>query len=552
MVKVPLRGQGRAGTARAALFYARNGNCAELPRGGASSAPQKSPIIATKAAGGQRAGRSHLRDIGAPQWAGTPTTPREARCRIRRRCEIRALAGREPPCAQEYSMDSSVTMEKIVSLAKRRGFVYQSSEIYGGQAGAWDYGPMGVELKNRIARFWWKEMTQLHDDIVGLDAAILMHPRVWEASGHVENFTDPLVDCKKCKQRFRADQIDQEKLARKECPECGGELTETRKFNLMFKTNIGPVDDGSGLIYLRPETAQGIYVNYKNIVQSNRMKIPFGIAQVGKAFRNEIVTKNFIFRTCEFEQMEMQYFVKPGDDEKFFDYWREQRWAYYAKLGVRMDKLRWHRHGPDELAHYAKDAYDIEYEFPMGFKELEGVHNRTNFDLSRHQEYSGKDLQYIDQDNGNARYIPFIIETSAGLTRQLLMVLCDAYEDQKVAEKGNDDDYRTVLHFHPNLAPVTVAVLPLMKKDGLAELAQEIRGELKEDFATDYDQGGAIGRRYRRQDEVGTPFCVTIDYQTKEDGTVTVRDRDTMQQDRIARSELTSYIQARIKAYKRA
>ncbi len=464
-------------------------------------------------------------------------------------------------------MDASVTMEKIVSLAKRRGFVFQSSEIYGGQAGAWDYGPAGIELKNRIQRFWWKEMTQLHDDIVGLDAAILMHPRVWEASGHVENFTDPLVDCKKCKQRFRADMVPEEKLVRKECPECGGELTDTRKFNLMFKTNIGPVDDGTGLIYLRPETAQGIYVNYKNIAGSNRMKLPFGIAQVGKAFRNEIVTKNFIFRTCEFEQMEMQYFVKPGEDETWFEYWREQRWAYYQKLGMRMEKLRWHRHGPGELAHYAKDAYDIEYEFPMGWKELEGVHNRSDYDLSRHQQFSGKDLQYIDQDNGNARYIPFIVETSAGLTRQLLMVLCDAYEEEYVgAEKaegvseGNSesnaqrsmDDWRTVLHFHPVLAPVTVAVLPLMKKDGLAELAQDIRKELKEDFATDYDQGGAIGRRYRRQDEIGTPFCVTIDYQSKEDGTVTIRYRDSMEQVRVPRAELASRIRADIKAYKRA
>jgi len=447
--------------------------------------------------------------------------------------------------------DSSVTMEKIVSLAKRRGFVFQSSEIYGGQSGAWDYGPNGVELKNHIARFWWKEMTQLHDDIVGLDAAILMHPRVWEASGHVENFTDPLVDCKKCKTRFRADLIDPDKLAKKECPECGGELTETRKFNLMFKTNIGPIDDGSGLIYLRPETAQGIYVNYKNIVQSNRMKIPFGIAQIGKAFRNEIVTKNFIFRTCEFEQMEMQYFVKPGDDVQWFDYWREQRWSYYKKLGVRMDKLRWHRHGPDELAHYAKDAYDIEYEFPMGFKELEGVHNRTDFDLNRHQQFSGKDLQYIDQEGGNARYIPYIIETSAGLTRQLLAVLCDAYEDQKVADKGNDDDWRTVLPSPPTLAPVTVAVLPLMKKDGLAELAQGIRGDLREDFSTDYDQGGAIGRRYRRQDEIGTPYCVTVDYQTKEDGTVTVRDRDTMLQERVPVAGLTAHIREKIRNYSR-
>jgi glycyl-tRNA synthetase len=442
-------------------------------------------------------------------------------------------------------------MEKLTSLCKRRGFVFQSSEIYGGQNGAWDYGPMGVELKNKIQRFWWKEMTQLHDDIVGLDAAILMHPRTWEASGHVENFTDPLVDCKKCKMRTRADMIPEDKLAKKECPECGGELTDTRKFNLMFKTNIGPVDDGTGLIYLRPETAQGIYVNYKNIVQSNRMKIPFGIAQVGKAFRNEIVTKNFIFRTCEFEQMEMQFFVKPGEDVKWFDYWREQRWNYFKKMGVRMEKLRWHQHGPGELAHYAKDAYDVEYEFPMGWKELEGVHNRSDFDLRRHQEYSGKDLQYIDQDDGNARYTPFIIETSAGLTRQLLMVLCDAYEEEKVADKGNEDDYRTVMHFHPDLAPVTVAVLPLMKKDGLAELAKDIQTELKEDYLADYDQSGAIGKRYRRQDEIGTPFCVTIDYQSKEDGTVTLRYRDSMEQIRVPRAELCAKIKQEIKNYKR-
>jgi glycyl-tRNA synthetase len=462
--------------------------------------------------------------------------------------------------------EGKATMDKIVSLAKRRGFVFQSSEIYGGQNGAWDYGPMGVELKNRIARFWWKEMTQLHDDIVGLDAAILMHPRVWEASGHVENFTDPLVDCKKCKARFRADQIDEAKLAKKECPECGGELTDTRKFNLMFKTHIGPVEDGAGLIYLRPETAQGIYVNYKNIAQSNRMKIPFGIAQIGKAFRNEIVTKNFIFRTCEFEQMEMQYFVKPGDDEKFFEYWREQRWNYYAKLGVDMAKLRWHRHGPGELAHYAKDAYDIEFEFPMGWKELEGVHNRSDYDLRRHTEFSGKDLQYIDQDAGNERFIPFIVETSAGLTRTLLMLLCDAYAEEYVGDQQADrvsegnsnsnaqrsnDDWRTVLRFHPDIAPVTVAVLPLMKKDGLAELAQDIRSELKEDFVTDYDQSGAIGKRYRRQDEVGTPFCVTVDYDSKEDQTVTLRFRDNMEQVRVPRARLAERIRAEIKAYKR-
>jgi glycyl-tRNA synthetase len=317
----------------------------------------------------------------------------------------------------------------------------------------------------------------------------------------------------------------------------------------MFKTHIGPAEDTASIIYLRPETAQGIYVNYKNIIQSNRMKIPFGIAQVGKAFRNEIVTKNFIFRTCEFEQMEMQFFVKPGDDDKFFEYWREQRWNFYKKYGVNMDKMRWYHH--EKLAHYAKDAYDIEYEFPMGFSELEGIHNRTDFDLSRHTEYSGKDMQYIDQDNGNEKYIPYIIETSAGLTRNLLMFLCDAYAEEKVADKGNDDDYRTVLHFHPKIAPVTVAVLPLMKKDGLAELAKEIQNELKEDFVTDYDQSGAIGKRYRRQDEIGTPFCVTVDYDSKNDKTVTLRFRDSMEQVRVPIAELSARIREEIKNYTR-
>ncbi|GMO44862.1 MAG: glycine--tRNA ligase [Termitinemataceae bacterium] len=454
--------------------------------------------------------------------------------------------------AEELSeYKGKATMEKITSLAKRRGFVFQSSEIYGGQNGAWDYGPLGVELKNRIARFWWKEMTQLNDNIVGLDASILMHPRTWEASGHVENFTDPLVDCKKCKSRFRADQIPSENVQKKICPDCGGELTEMRKFNLMFKTHIGPVESDGGLIYLRPETAQGIYVNYKNIIQSNRMKIPFGIAQIGKAFRNEIVTKNFIFRTCEFEQMEMQYFVKPGSDVEWFNEWRKRRFAYYEKLGVKMDHLRWHQHGKDELAHYAKDAYDIEYLFPMGYRELEGVHNRSNYDLCRHSEYSGKDLQYIDQDNGNERYVPFIIETSAGLTRNLLMILCDAYDEEKVADKGDADDVRTVLHFHPLVAPITVAVLPLMKKDGLADLAIDIRNKLREDFATDYDQSGAIGKRYRRQDEIGTPFCITVDYDSKEDNTVTLRFRDSMEQVRIPIAEISTRLLNEIKNYKR-
>ena len=443
-----------------------------------------------------------------------------------------------------------ITMDKIVSLCKRRGFVFQSSEIYGGQNGAWDYGPLGIELKRNISNEWWKAMCRMHDNIVGLDASILMHPRVWEASGHVENFTDPLVDCKKCKQRFRADHLDAENLAKKICPECGGELTDTRKFNLMFKTHIGPTDDNTSLIYLRPETAQGIYVNYKNIIQSNRMKIPFGIAQIGKAFRNEIVTKNFIFRTCEFEQMEMQFFVKPGDDDKWFEHWRQERWDFYLSLGVKPERLQWHRHGKDELAHYAKDAYDIEFKFPMGFKELGGVHNRTDFDLKRHTEFSGKDLQYIDQENGNERYIPYIIETSAGLTRNVLMFLCNAYEEQKIADNGNADDWRTVMHFHPKLAPITVAVLPLMKKDGLAELARDIYHELKGEFNCDYDQAGAIGKRYRRQDEAGTPFCVTVDYDTKEDKTVTLRFRDSMEQVRIPIAELTDRIRAEIKEWK--
>jgi glycyl-tRNA synthetase len=442
------------------------------------------------------------------------------------------------------------TMEKLVSLAKRRGFVFQSSEVYGGQNGAWDYGPLGVELKNRIAGNWWKEMTRLHDDIVGLDAAILMHPRVWEASGHVENFTDPLVDCKKCRARFRADMVPPENLAAKKCPECGGELTDTRTFNMMFKTNIGPVEHTSNTIYLRPETAQGIYVNYKNIIQSNRMKLPFGIAQIGKAFRNEIVTRHFIFRTCEFEQMEMQFFVKAGTDMEWFNEWRKRRWGYYERLGVKLDHLRWHRHGADELAHYAKDAYDIQYLYPMGWQELEGIHHRSDYDLGRHAEYSGKDLQYIDQDT-NERFIPYIIETSAGLTRTLLMVLCDAYDEEKVADKGNNDDWRTVLRFHPKLAPITLAVLPLMKKDGLAELAQDIKNELKEDFAVDYDQGGAIGRRYRRQDEAGTPFCVTVDYESKERRTATLRFRDSMEQIRVPIAELGERIRKEIKEYKR-
>jgi glycyl-tRNA synthetase len=438
-------------------------------------------------------------------------------------------------------------MDTLVSLCKRRGFIYQSSEIYGGLASAWDYGPMGVELKNRVQSFWWREMTQLHDNIVGLDASILMHPRVWEASGHVENFTDPLVDCKKCKQRFRADQIPAENMESHRCPECGGELTDPRQFNLMFKTHIGPVESEGSVVYLRPETAQGIYVNFKNVVQTARMRIPFGIAQVGKAFRNEITTKNFIFRTCEFEQMEMQFFIHPSEDEKWFDQWKQERFDFYRKMGIRESRLRFHQHGPDELAHYAKIAFDIQYEFPFGWKELEGIHNRTDYDLRRHMEYSKKDLTYLDDLREGERYIPYVIETSAGLTRTVLTVLADAYDEDEV-----EGEKRVVMRLHPELAPITVGVFPLVKKDGLAELAQEIERDLRQDYSTFYDQGGAIGRRYRRQDEIGTPFGITVDYQSKEDRTVTLRYRDTMEQVRVPIAELSETIRRAVRDYRRA
>ncbi len=439
---------------------------------------------------------------------------------------------------------SEVTMEQLVSLCKRRGFVYQSSEIYGGLSGAWDYGPMGVELKNRIRDYWWKEMTQIQEHIVGLDAAIMMHPKVWEASGHVENFTDPLVDCRQCKSRFRADQIDLEAA----CPVCGtkGSFTEPRDFNLMFSTHLGSVKDSGSVVYLRPETAQGIFVNFKNVLQTSRVKIPFGIAQVGKAFRNEVTTKSFIFRTCEFEQLEMQFFVKPGEDERWFEYWKQARIDYYRKLGIRSDRLKFKEHGSDELAHYAKAAFDIEYHFPMGWQELEGIHSRTDFDLGRHQEYSGKDLTYLDPET-RERYVPYVVETSAGLTRTVLMVLSDAYEEEQL--EGGDS--RTVMRFHPAVAPITVGIFPLVKKDGLADLAKTIERRLREKYQVFYDQSGAIGRRYRRMDEVGTPFGITVDYQTKEDDTVTLRFRDSMEQRRVSIHQLEEIIDGEIRSYRR-
>ena len=429
------------------------------------------------------------------------------------------------------------TIEKIVSLCKRRGFIFQSSEIYGGFGAVYDYGPLGIELKNNISQLWWQEMTQVHENIVGLDSGILMHPRTWEASGHVSEFHDPLVDCKQCKARYRADELttntEDTDWGQVICPKCGttGKMTSPRQFNLMFETHVGPVEGSSSVAYLRPETAQGIYVNYQLIQGAMRMKIPFGIAQIGKAFRNEIVARNFIFRTREFEQMEMQYFVRPGSDNNAMKEWKDKRFRFYPdRLGIDEDKLRFHEHGPDELAHYAKEAWDIEYEFPFGWAEVEGVHNRTDFDLVRHEEFSGKNLKYFDQQI-NERFLPFIIETSAGLNRTLLAVLVNAYWE-------DTENNRTVMRFHPKIAPVKAVVCPLVKKDGLPEKARNIIDLLKPRFKVLYDQQGSIGKRYYRQDEAGTPFGITVDHQTIEDDTVTLRYRDTQHQDRVSIDKL--------------
>ncbi len=436
------------------------------------------------------------------------------------------------------------SMDKIVALCKRRGFVYPSSEIYGGLSATWDYGPLGVELKRNIHNLWWNQMTRHHENIIGLDAAILMHPRTWEASGHVDNFSDPLVDCKLCKTRYRADHLKPEIIARRKCPSCSGELTEPRNFNLMFSTTLGPVESSGMQLYLRPETAQGIFVNFKNVVDTNRLAIPFGIAQVGKAFRNEITTRNFIFRTCEFEQMEMQYFVKPGTEDQQFAVWKEKRLRWYTeKMGIRAENLRFEAHGPDELAHYAKGACDIQYHYPHGWEEMEGIHSRTDYDLTRHGEFCGKEIQYLDPQT-QERYIPYVIETSTGLTRAVLVTLLDAYREQTL-ENG---DSRTVLRFHPNLAPYRLAILPLMNKDGLPEIASKLKKEL-EDYNVFYDQQGSIGKRYRRMDEIGTPFCLTVDPETKTDQCVTLRFRDTMQQSRIPLSKVAEIIHKESRAY---
>jgi glycyl-tRNA synthetase len=437
-------------------------------------------------------------------------------------------------------MATADLMDKLVSLTKRRGYVFQSSEIYGGTGSVWDYGPLGVELKRNLKDRWWSSMVHQRDDIEGLDAAILMHPRVWEASGHVEGFTDPLVECTSCHRRFRADMPE---VAGGQCPTCGtkGAFTEPRMFNLMFKTFMGPVEDSSAMVYIRPETAQGIYVNFLNVQGAARQRIPFGIAQIGKAFRNEITPGNFIFRTREFEQAEMQFFVKPGTDEEWFERWMAMRMEWHRDLGIRPEKLRFHEHGPDELAHYAKKAFDIEYEFPFGWKEFEGIHNRTDFDLSRHQEYSGKRLEYIDPAT-NERYVPYVIETSMGVDRAALVLLADAYREEEV-----EGETRVVLALKPALAPTKVAVFPLVKKDGMPEIAEKLQADLRAAaIPAFYDVSGAIGRRYRRQDEVGTPWCVTVDGQTVEDGTVTIRDRDSLEQVRVSADQVVGWVRERL------
>jgi len=441
-------------------------------------------------------------------------------------------------------MADTTLMDKLVSLCKRRGFIFQSSEIYGGLGSVWDYGPLGVELKKNVKDRWWHAMVHARDDIEGLDAAILMHPKVWEASGHVSGFTDPLVDCKTCKARFRADKLEDAACPQKPSKKAGQhttcELTEPRLFNLMFKTFMGPVEESAAVVYLRPETAQGIYVNYLNVLQGSRQKVPFGIAQIGKAFRNEITPGNFIFRTREFEQMEMQFFVKPGTDGEWFEQWRELRMSWHHALGLNPARLRWHQHGEGELAHYAKAAFDIEYEFPFGWNEIEGIHNRTDFDLQRHQASSGKKLDYFDQAN-NERFVPYVVETSAGADRVTLTTLVDAYREEQV-----EGETRVVLGFHPSIAPIKAGIFPLVKKDGMPEFATRLYHDLKPHIPMFYDDSGAVGRRYRRMDEAGTPFCITVDGQTLQDGTVTVRHRDAMTQDRVAADGLKGWLRERI------
>jgi glycyl-tRNA synthetase len=427
-----------------------------------------------------------------------------------------------------------VDMETIVSLCKRRGFVFQSSEIYGGLASCWDYGPLGVELKRNIKNFWWKKVVQERDDMVGIDASIMMNPRIWEASGHVAGFSDPLVECKNCRQRFRSTDIDT-----KACPNCGGQLSEPRMFNLMFKTFMGPVEDAAAIIYLRPETAQAQFVNFENVQSTTRKKLPFGIAQIGKSFRNEITTGNFIFRTREFEQMEIEYFVKPGTDQQWFDYWVNERLNYYVSLGIKRDNLRLREHDKEELAHYARGCFDVDYNFPIGWSEIEGIANRGDYDLTQHSKFSGKTLDYFDEEKSE-RYIPYVIEPSSGVDRTLLAVLCDAYDEEPA-----DKETRVILHIKPEIAPIKVAVLPLSRNAKLLPKSKEVHDMLRPHFMTQYDDAQSIGRRYRRQDEIGTPLCVTIDFDSLDDNQVTIRERDSMQQERVPVAELLDRLKSR-------
>ncbi len=453
------------------------------------------------------------------------------------------------------------SLEKIVALCKRRGFIFPTAEIYGGLAASYDYGPLGVELKNNLKKSWLKFMVQSRGDVVGLDSSILTPRIIWEASGHMQSFHDPLVECKVCHHRFRADHLLEAKAAEpgylKEepvelkdivCPDCSGELSAPRNFNLLMKTELGAVEGEKEEAYLRGETCQGIYYNFLNVKDTMRKKVPFGIAQVGKAFRNEITVKNFIFRTREFEQMEMQYFVKPDEAEKHYDFWKAEAWKWYLSLGVKEENMRWRQHAPDERAHYAKDAWDIEYNTPWGgWKEMSGLHNRGDWDLSRHSEFSHVDLSYVDQET-QEKFIPYIIEASFGCDRSLLLFLANAYEEVE-ARSGEDDakhEKEMVLRLHKDLAPIKIAILPLSKKEPLQVLAQDLQKDLWGNWMTQYDETGSIGKRYRRQDEIGTPYCVTVDFDSLEDKKVTVRDRDSMAQDRISIAELKDYFKDKL------
>ncbi len=457
------------------------------------------------------------------------------------------------PAATTNSKTNAALMEKIVSLCKRRGFVFQSSEIYGGLNGCWDYGPLGVELKRNLKDFWWRRMTRERDDVVGLDGSILMNRRVWQASGHEATFSDPMVDCRQCKSRLRADQIPVGKEGKIQCPVCGSyDLTEARAFNLMFKTYVGATEDESSIAYLRPETAQAIFVQFKNVLDTTNKKLPFGIAQIGKAFRNEINPRNFTFRSREFEQMELEYFCRPEQGMELLEYWKEERLKFYEDIGLSRDKLHVLNVPADERAHYSKGTYDIEYEFPFGTQELEGVAYRTDYDLKQHQEHSGKSLEYFD-DETKEHFLPHVVEPSAGVDRTVLALLCAAYDEEVVTDDKGKSETRIVLRFHPRMAPVKVGVFPLLKnKPELVEKARSVAALLKPHMNLVYSETGAIGKRYRKQDEAGTPFCLTIDFETLGErgdelkDTVTLRHRDNMQQERIKIADLPAYLLAKI------